>query len=316
MQLKPSLLCRAILWLAVPLFLAQGCALSTPPPLAGEDLGTIGVVAVSVIPETDVPEATSAEARTAGAMKGLAVGLLGAALCPPAFIVGAMLHVDEFLVPCLLGIGTPVLMVAGAVGETDTWVPQEIEAEAKALLTDGLNQKQMQHLLKEQVIKATQSEISSIKPLVSLEEGATKLLDGQMDYSQLAGQGIETVLEVSLVSIGFAKAEPEDDKTKKDKVDESKEDGYEEMPFSLTMAARLRAIRVKDNEVLSDVTKNFTSVKYKWSEWVVKQDCSTIEHCVVEPGQVFGLVMEVGHRSLAYDIVKETFLGPDSPAGN
>jgi hypothetical protein len=271
-------------------------------------------VSANFVPEANAPKAMGKGASaTVGAVKGLGFGLAMAAMCPLA-IAGLQFGGGDFLLACLGGAATPVFMVVGAVEGGKAWISEEIEAQGKTLLSDALKQGQMQHLLTEQVIKATQVKVS--RQVVSLEEGVAKVLEEQVDYRHLASHGIDTVLEVSLVSIGFLKGESEEANTTTEKVDESKEDPYEEIPpFSLTMAARVRAIRVSNNESLSDVAKNFTSEKRKWSEWVVKQDCAANEHCVVKPGQAFGEAIEEGHQTLARQIVDETFPRPDSPAG-
>jgi hypothetical protein len=204
-------------------------------------------------------------------------------------------------------------MAAGAVEGAKAWIPEEVEEEAKAVLNAALHHSKLQWTLREYVIQVGQDQARH--PFVPLEEGVAKAVDEQADYRHLASRGIDTVLEVSVTNLGFVKGEPEEVDKANERIEESEEDEYKNLPFSLTMAARARLIRVSDNEPLSAATYNFMSREHKWSEWVVKENCGVKGDCGVKAGQAFGEAIGDGHRILAQQIVDEFFSVFASPAG-
>ena len=305
----------AIVWLLIPLLLALGCATQVPPRPTEQvraRLGTIGVVSANFVPEADVPKAMGKGAgATWGAAKGLGLGLAMAAVCPFA--------IPYSLVACLGAAGTPVWMAIEAVEGAKAWIPEEVEEQAKVVLKDVLDQRQIQRMLRDHLIQMGQDHARH--PFVPLEEGGPKAVDDQADYRHLASRRIDTVLEVSVTNLGFVKwmvelsedvekaikeLEPEEVDKANEKIEESEEDEYKNLLFSLTMAARARLIRISDNEPLSAATYYFTSREHKWSEWT--EDCSVEEDCIFKGSQAFGEAIEQGHRSLSGQIVDELFL--------
>ena len=99
-------------------------------------------------------------------------------------------------------------MAAGAVEGAKAWIPEEVEEQAKGVLKDVLEQRQVQRMLRDRLIQAGQD--YARHPFVPLEEVGAKAVDEQADYRHLASRGIDTVLEVSVTKLGFVKGEPEE----------------------------------------------------------------------------------------------------------
>lgn len=299
-----------VVWLSIILVVGQGCAARVPPRPTGQIramLGTIGVVSANFVPEANAPKAMGkAAGAIAGAAKGLGLGLAAAALCPLGVI--GRTGGDALFFVCLGALGTPVLMGQGASEGAKAWIAEEVEQQAKVVLKDALLQRQFQRVLRDHVVEVGQDQ--GRHPFVAIDESGSHIVDQQVDYRHLVGQGIDTVLEVSLISIGFIK-----DEGVAEKVEGSEEEEYKNLPFSLTMATRARLIRVRDNKPLSDATYSFRSREHKWSQWVVEEDFLTKEDCGVKKGQAFGEAIGDGQRILAQQIVDEFFSASASPAG-
>lgn len=309
MQMNYVLRRSTIIWLLIPFLVASGCATRVPPRPPREVLtqpGRIGVVSANIVPEADAPKAIGkAAGATKGAAAGLGLGLLGAASC--------FSPLGVFLIGCIAGLGTPILMAAGAAEGAKWWIPGEVEEEAKTLLNSTLHHGKLQSTLREHVIEVGQDQTHHA--FAPFEEGGGKAVGEQADYRHLASQGIDTVLEVSVTNLGFVKGKPENVDKANEKVEGSKEEEYKKLPFSLIMSVGARLIRASDNKLIAAATYNFTSLQHKWSEWVLKEKCSVEDDCSVKEGQVFGEAIADGHRILAQQVVDEFFSKPSSVVG-
>lgn len=268
-----------------------GCASAPymlPPPPSEQvraQLGTIGVVSAPFVPEAEFQ--TPARGAASGAGRGVATGAakgfefgaglgcaggggggIGAAgagiICLGSWLAGGI-------------IGT----VVGGLGGAATAEPAATVEEAETALKKALADLNIQEAMQDRVLQVARQQTRH--PLVLLTDPSPTTRDEEISYSSLTREGIDTVLEVSVPTLGLAGkwgVNP---------------------PLVLVMAVRTRLISVVDDAVLYDSTLEYGGRKLTFTEWAVDEARPFRE--------------ELGHayQSLAEKIVEELFLLYDLP---
>ncbi|MGH8710942.1 MAG: tetratricopeptide repeat protein [Burkholderiales bacterium] len=260
---------RFLSWILVVLLAFQGCAQVRPrmSEEAKADVGTIGVAAARFDPSMLIGGPTPKKGLSVGAVVGgLAAGGAFAATCnwPGTFGLCPIGTIAFAVLGALVGA------LAGAVTESQVTKKEMLEATGI-----DLHELRVQENLRKEVIQYGKQKTSHT--FVALPDvGPISTVD-EPNYSSLAGRKIDTVLEVSALSIGTT-----EDKTS--------------TQVALTVKARSRFVRVRDNAVLLDRTYDFRGDTHHIDAWK-------------EPGSgVFRTALDQAYRSLAEQIVGELML--------
>ena len=166
----------------------------------------------------------------------------------------------------------PVGAVVGAVKA----MPGREAVASEALAKVILERLRTQEVLRDEVLRVGTEKTGRRQVLI--EGVGPSSAENVATYESLAGQGIDTVLEVALQRIAL-----ETDTWGSDP------------PLTFTMRARCRLVRVPDGAVLDDHAYRTTSVSRKFSEWGV------------DNGALLGRVYEEGYRNLAAAIVDRIY---------
>jgi hypothetical protein len=269
-----------IVSLSIALLLFQsGCAAhpyQLPPPLSEEErarLGTIGVVSANFVPETTL--FAYAKGRVSGAAKGMADGTAQAMAWTG--YMGSQLSGTYGVAPILLLL-VPVVagsVIGGLYGAT-TAIPAEKVKEIESNLRKTLIELRMQESLKERFFQTAREQSTFI--FVLIEEGGPKTTDEILNYGHLKEKGIDTVIELSVLSIGF----------------EGK--GGKDPLLSLLLDARTKVLSVSSGTVLYENKLEYRSAKRKFTEWIS------------DKGKLFSEELGRGYGTLSEKIVEELFL--------
>jgi hypothetical protein len=263
-----------------------GCAAKLPLPYqlprslseeARARLGTISIVSADFVPETKF--FAYSRGRVSGGTKGMAfeAGTPSSPIFVPGTPMGA---------PPGSGAGYAVVLglivvgfMVGEVYRAATAIPAEELKEIESNLKKALIELRMQESLKKRFFQ-TAREQSTFK-FVLIEEGGPKTTDEILNYGHLKEKGIDTVIELSVLSIGF------EGKGGKD-------------PFlSLLLDARTRVLSVSDGAVLYENKLEYRSAKRKFTEWIS------------DKGKLFSEELERGYGTLSEKLVEELLLRYD-----
>lgn len=277
-----------IIWLCVSILLGQlGCAprYQLPPPVSEETrarLVTIGVVSAQFIPDTEL--FTFAKGRISGAAKGLAGGTSGGAAVGAGIAIelGAATGIAAPLWLSAPVVGPAILIVVaagaatGAIVGAITAIPAERVEEIEATLKNALIEMKMQENIRDHVFRTASEQTG--RNFVLLHEGGPHSVEEKASYIFLVNKGIDTVLEVSVLSISF----------------EGKGGG--DPPLSLSMKARTRLIKTADDSILYENELMYRSPKRKFTDWAAND------------AKIFKEELARCYRSLAEKVVEEIFL--------
>jgi len=191
-------------FLSIVLLLFQaGCAdlpYRLPPPLSEEArarLGTIGIVSANFAPETKL--FTYARGRVRGAAEGMAFERRGGpAFGVPGGLSGGPGAGGAALL--LLGILAGAAAIYG-VYRMATAIPAEQVKEIESDLKKALIELRMQESLKERFFQTARQQ--SAFNFVLVREGGPKTIDEIVNYGHLKEKGVDTVIELSILSVGF-----------------------------------------------------------------------------------------------------------------
>lgn len=265
-----------------------GCARNVPyylpPPLSEEErasLGTIGIVSADFVPEPKL--FTYARGRVRGAAKGMTFetdtggppiifpsGHGSGGMVSPGASAGAAAAV--LLVPVVILIGSEIYRAATAIPAEEI---KEIEMNFKKALIEL----RMQESLKIRFFQTAREQ--SAFNLVLVEGVGPKTSEETLNYGNLKGEGIDTIVELSVLSIGF----------------EGK--GGKDPLLSLLLDARTRVLSVSDGAVFYENMLEYRSVKRKFTEWISDE------------GKLFSEELDKGYGTLSEKIVEELFLRYD-----
>lgn len=227
------------------------------------EIGTVGVATARFDPVIGLEDINSGKATGAakGAGKGASTGadlFRGASL----FIV----------------VGATVGAIAGGVSGALTAESAEKVEDTKAKARAAFVELKIQEAVGDYVLKYAREE-AAFSVVTSAGIGPTNPDEG-VDYQSLAIQGIDKVLEVSVLSMDTERGELLDP----------------DPPLSLVIRARARLVRVKDGKALTVLTYAFRSEPHKISEWTANNL------------KRFNNALEQGYQQIAEQVVDEIFL--------
>lgn len=266
-----------VLWVVLILLIAQwGCAHSLPIPpseQARATLGTIGVVSGRFAPEAGLR--TSAGGWAGGAGRGAAIGA-GRTVGTAAEIGVHGRDLGGVLI-IALGIAlAPVGALVGSVVGGATAEPAATVEEAEAVLKNALAELKVQETMRDRVLQLARDQTRHRFILLS-EQGPTAL-DEKVSYQSLASAGVDTALEVNVVSLGLEgpwSINP---------------------PVALFMTLRTRLVRVGDGIPIYEATFEYKGRARTFTEWAANN------------AQPFRDGLEDAYQSLAEKVVEELFL--------
>lgn len=270
-----------IAWICLTLLLVQsGCASLIPPRVAmppSEDirdgLGTIAVVAARFTPALDIQAPTRGKGHGAGKGAGRALGGFWSGCVD----VGAMddSGIGAMFVVVGCAILTPFVAIGGATHGAVKARPKAEVEEADTVIQSAVDEQAVQQVLQERVLAYAQTETSHT--FVSLTDKGPNTPEEPSHYRELIPAGSDTVLEVSVLSVGA-------------------EGKGVDPPLTLTMNVRARLANVRDNNELYSETYTFHSDRRKFSTWAA------------DDGQQVRDTFARAYTSLAQHIVDELFL--------
>jgi len=259
------------IWLSLVFLIGQwGCATAPkpPPPLLSEqvraNLGTIGVATARFSPEAHLEAPTSG--KWSGAGKGAAAGFFGS-------IQGAAQGGGYGGAVVLLL--SPVFAMGGAIyGAIAAESAEKVEA-AEATFKKALADLKIQETFRDRVLQVARDQTRHVLVLVP-EHGPTAP-GGAVEYSFVASQGVDTVLEIGVEKLGLP-------------------GGGINPPLSLIMNAHARLVRATDGMELHARTWIYRSGTRKFVEWAA------------DNAQPLHEELERAYQSLAEQVVDELFL--------
>jgi hypothetical protein len=275
--------------LSVVLLLFQtGCATHPyylPPPLSEEARAKIGAVAiVSAEFVSEMKFFAHSRGRVSGAAKGMAfepsepIGFFwfptGSAPSGPA-APGAAGGYAAAIVLGLILVG----LLASEVYRAATAVSAEEVEKTESNLRTALMDLQIQKSYAEGFLRTAAEQVPLTFTLI--EEAGPKTADERPDYGHLKAQGVDTVVELSVLSIGFEGG------------------GGKDPLLWLLLDARVRVIHIPDGTVLYENMLQYRSAKRHFTQWVS------------EDGMVFSEELGSGYATLSEKIVEEVFLRCD-----
>lgn len=248
-----------------------GCAVAPPPRPSHATLaqmGSVGVVAVELAPETDlssplpVKPLAAVVGMTAGFGVGLGYGAVNTAVC--CIKSGHPLSCIFYAPLC--GIATTgVMMGAGVVEGLDKGITVTEWLERSRTLSRAAAEPEARETLRDAVIAAA-AERRTAPPVVPLPEGGPRQGKAPPSYRPLAATGVDTVLEVVVLRLDF------------ERVTEGALSGrYGPAPswekvfdpsLQLIVEARARLVRVADDAVLSTRPYRYSgAARLTFVEW-------------------------------------------------
>ncbi|MCX7914580.1 MAG: hypothetical protein N2511_08350, partial [Thermodesulfovibrionales bacterium] len=197
-----------IIFLSLSLLVTPfGCANITvyPPPLSEETrakLGNIGIVSAAFIPESNLVAFT--KGLTSGAVKGLAGGTIGGAASGALATMTFASPLGILFGPAIL-IATAVGALSGGVagtivGFTES-IPAEKAKEIETAITTALTELKIQDTMRSHFLKVSSEQTQH--RFVIIDELRPTTIEQKVNYSYLTAKGINTVLELSVLSIDF-----------------------------------------------------------------------------------------------------------------
>lgn len=237
-------------------------------------LGVVGVVSVNFRPEDQF--STPMRGRVTGVATGAAAGALEAA---SALGAGDCTGAGPFcglvlLVEAAVIVGGAVY--GGIVGGLHA-VPEDKAREIESRIIEVLSTAQPQESLLRQVIEAAREE--GIQPIFEPAVQGPAMAEENLDYRRLMDAGVDTVLEIGVVTVGLAGA------------------GGGDPELVLFLQARARLIRAESNtELYSHKTITYQSGRRKFTEWGA------------DGARLMRENLERGYRVLAERIIDQVFL--------
>jgi len=259
--MKPSSRLTPTILISIFLIMGQlGCAHTPkvePPTLAEEDkaeLGTIGVVPASFLPEftNEKPmtkEKAAATSAKAGALGCLTVGLgafqvAGSGGDPMAAVGAAAIGLGAI---ALTPVGAAVGGIVGAV----RGVKEAAINDAESVLNLAMNDVDIQRSLRDRLLSIAQDKTPYL--FVPLDDQGPSFPNEEVSYRSRTPAEVETILEPSILQFGLS----------------SLSDGPGiNPPLSLLITTRVRVVRVSDDQLLYTHTFNHESKeRKKYTQW-------------------------------------------------
>ena len=262
------------------LILLSGCATTKPQPISSPVPEKVKkqIKHVLIVPAKFEPQIhyhTFAKGRDVGAVKGIALGAFvcaGAVVIPLGFMPA---EIGEFFLPYVAGLAVIGGTIGGIAGALES-VPREKAKEIEEAADNAFIKLDCHGTLAEFVYMAG-NDLTDYKYTISKEIGP----DSQEeipDYCNLNLEGINIIIEVRVISLGFKGGEGSN-------------------PFIyIDMNVNARAINVTSGEEICSEIWHYVSRERPLSEWVENNAQllhDELEHC---------------YYSLAENIIEGTFL--------
>ena len=230
-----------IVWVVFLFLILQlSCVHKGPPPPSAEvrgNFGTIGVASGCFKPECSLQKRTSefASETLKGALE--AEGKLSQVTMAPA---------REGSICCVLL--TPFALCGGALsGAAKARPVEKLEAESEAALRNAFEQVSVQELMRDRILRIAREKTNYT--FVNLGEQGPSNPDEEFNYSSVANEGIDIVLEIAVLDAGLV--------------------GSAEIHPNLQffMIARTRLIRAADGEEVYVATLTYKGSTHSYSVW-------------------------------------------------
>ncbi len=272
------------------------------------NLGTIGIIIPNYGPNHNIELSAeekgkvlkvlkrSAKGAGKGAATGGATGIViggpGLQSCsgPPVLCgLGILWFLAALVTATTIGllVGGIYGAIAGttsqeAVPAENRSLPQQIENEFQNTLKSLRAQESLRSYFLQEAKERT------ALPFVTLDEESPGTRTETINYRSLRSRGIDTAMELSIETMAF-----KGNWTIKDP------------PLSLQVTAKGKLVRTNDEKVLKEDFYTYTSEGLPYSQWVFAE------------GHWFKYYLEEGYRTLAHQIVQETFIAaPNSNLPN
>ena len=238
-----------------------------PPPSEGlrRELGTIGVAAVRFEPHYKLD--TPAKGPLEGAGRGAGLG----AVTP--FVIGVQFPPYGSIAGAALAPGGAV--IGGVAGADAARPAKEVEA-AEAALTKALAEQNLPAGIRAAVLAVAGERTR--RSFVPLPERQLAAGDTEPDYRDLAGTGVDTVLELSVRDVGLAGPWAPNPK------------------LYAVMTVQTRLVRVADGKEVYRHELAYVGALHRFTEWAANEE------------QLLRGELDVAYRVLAEAIVDEVFL--------
>ncbi len=232
-----------------------GCAAGPTAQVSLSDeakaqLGTVGVVSAQFVPRTEFQ--TPAEGALAGAGRraaswaGNAAGTVASA--PPHGCAGGYGCAGVAIVWLALLVGSTVGgAVAGAISGAVDALPPDMVREAEVTLTQSLADLKLQEQVREHVVQLAQTKRRD--PVRVLEDAGPLSREEQATYGAAARHGIDSILEISVLTIGLTGAWDANP------------------PLALMLGGRARLVRVRDGTEIHVTPMEYRSGFRTFTEW-------------------------------------------------
>jgi len=288
MNMRQVIRTLAIIFLCGLLLATQwSCARIMPrEPMS---LGVIGVTTAQFFPELDDPAVTNLGPSSSG-RRGTDFPFLGGPT-PGAMLGGLVLMAAlALLVLLAYGVGkafdtlfdTPddsqEVLKSSKDAPNLMNVPQEYTSQEKRLffIQDALTALRMQETFRDTVV--TQSRNYTPYKFVLVPQYGPKDIRDSPGYQELAGQEPDTILELTVISVGLKNGE-----------------GGDDPQLSLSMKARARLVQVVQGRVINDQTFLHRSEQRTFKEWAENN------------GQPFQKAITTAYEDLAYQVIQNIF---------
>lgn len=218
---------------------------------------------------------------------------MGAAIASTGGFAAA---VYAFIAPYVIVTGVAASSVAGAMRS----LPAEKVQEIESALNDTLARLDAQHALAERLAQVMSSGTSL--QLRDVDAKGPTSVDETPTYAELRSAGVDTVVEVGVMQIGFESCESGNYPTYDD-VNCPPESKTRPM-VSLNLLARSRLVRVSDGEVLADRRFAYSSPHRDFDRWIA------------EDGRLLVQGFDDAYADLAGQVSDELFLVTSIPLPN
>lgn len=276
MTMKSALFCSCSVrrvqswWLVMVFFLQSGCTSVTPLPTDHQvKLGSLAIVSAhrqaeiefEGFPHSKVEGAAKNAASVFGnCIGGVLDGGCSGDFCGPALIIG-------------LGLCSVIGVVGGVAGAVMASDSDSIEM-AKADISTVMQARAIQEALRKEVATLA---FAYDQELVSVSETRAYAASSTQDYSILATDGIDTVLEVALTKAGTQGKSIRG-------------------PIQVYMQAHVRLVRTRDNQEVYSADYTYLGERLNLKEWLTNN------------GQLLLQALERGYVILGSHIYDSIFL--------
>ncbi|GGB91877.1 hypothetical protein GCM10011352_17420 [Marinobacterium zhoushanense] len=250
--------------LVVALTLQTGCSVAPPIPHTGyqESLGRVAIISLNTQPDIEFDGFT--RNKPSGAAKGAGTGFLG---CVEMLGQGSCTgSICGAFYLAWLGVCGVSGVVGGVVGAAKAPSGKDVD-EAESRMSERLSAESIQHALGEELMDVAQVRGTrlALPDLRLLRASGDK-----QDYRSLTSEA-DTVLEVALTHVGT-------------------QGGGFNPPLQLTMTARVRLVRTRDNTEITSVEYTHAGASYTLEEWSTNRAQRLLQ------------ALQAGYIALAYHI--------------